>query len=478
MSSMMRIFIAFLLSVISLNANEIESFISLLNSSADSLMKMKAIDSFMIVNKTFPIAIDTNCYFFFRGKADRIIVTGDHTQWSQRGDTMKRFPGTDLHMVKKTFPADARLDYKLINGTNWILDPRNPLTCPGGFGPNSELRMPAYPIQPELIGNADIPKGTIFDTTFTSKALNNSRAIKVYLPPDYSPTIQYPVILFHDGIDYVNLAKAPAIIDRLIAMNRIRPIIAVFVPAVNRTPEYAGNSINAFTSFINEEVMLWVDTRFSTSREAIWRAVAGASNGGNIALHCAMKSPHKFGSVAAQSSNVITSIMSGFDVNPPLPIRVYIDIGTYDIPQLIPLVKQFRQVLEKRGYWYQYKQINEGHSWGNWRANMNEYLEFFFPPISASVKSEVTNVPLIMNLQYVFDSASIRLDFDLGIPVKGMAITLLDIQGRIISESLLSARELGQQYETLLLANPIGAGTYFLQFRTDQTMFTYPVTFK
>ena len=59
-----------------------------------------------------------------------------------------------------------------------------------------------------------------------------------------------------------------------------------------------------------------------------------------------------------------------------------------------------------------------------------------------------------------------------------MAITLLDIQGRIISESLLSARELGQQYETLLLANPIGAGTYFLQFRTDQTMFTYPVTFK
>ena len=103
----MRIFISFLLSVISLNANEIESFISLLNSNADSLMKMKAIDSFMIVNNTFPIAIDTNCYFLFRGKADRIILTGDHTQWSQRGDTMKRFSGTDLHMVKKTFPADA-----------------------------------------------------------------------------------------------------------------------------------------------------------------------------------------------------------------------------------------------------------------------------------------------------------------------------------------------------------------------------------
>jgi predicted esterase len=85
--------------------------------------------------------------------------------------------------------------------------------------------------------------------------------------------------------------------------------------------------------------MLWVDTRFSTSKEAIWRAVAGASNGGNIALYCTMKSPHIFGSVAAQSSNVISSIMSGFDVNPPLPNRVYIDIGAYDIPQLIPLAE-------------------------------------------------------------------------------------------------------------------------------------------
>jgi enterochelin esterase family protein len=471
----MRLFIAFLLSFLSLKANEIESFISLLNSNADSLMKIKAIDSFMLVNATFPIVKDSNCYFFFRGRADRIIVTGDHTQWSQRGDTMKRFSGTDLHMVIKTFPADARLDYKLINGTNWILDPRNPLICPGGFGPNSELRMPAYPYQPELIGNADIPKGTIFDTTFSSKALNNSRAIKVYLPPNYSSSEQYPVILFHDGIDYVNLAKAPVIIDRLIAMNRIRPIIAVFVPAVNRTPEYAGNSIDAFSSFINEEVMLWVDTRFSTSREAIWRAVAGASNGGNIALYCAMKSPHIFGKVAAQSSNVITSIMKGFDVNPPLFIQTYIDIGTYDIPQLIPLVKQFRQIIENRGYWYQFKQINEGHSWGNWKAHINEYLEFFFPPKPTSVKSSVTDIPLIMNVIYTLDSSTMKLEYDLGFLVKGMAIMLIDVNGRIMSESLLSARELGRQHETLLLREKLSTGAYFLQFRTEQTMFTYPI---
>ena len=169
--------------------------------------------------------------------------------------------------------------------------------------------------------------------------------------------------------------------------------------------------------------------------------------------------------------------MTGYDSDPK-PIQTYIDIGAYDIPQLIPLVKQFRQVLEKRSYWYMYKQVNEGHSWGNWKANMNEYLEFFFPPLPSSVKSNQESLPLIMNLHYVLDSSLIQLDFDLSIPVKGLTIMLMDIQGKILTESLLTARERGQQHEALLLDKPISSGAYFLQFRTDKTMFTYPVTFK
>jgi len=473
----MNLLLAFLLTCTIANAQDFNGLLDKIAQSTDSLAKKAVIDSFMQKYTVFPLTIENDCIFVFRGSAQRIIVTGDHTQWSQRGDTMQRIAGTDLHYVKKTFPADARLDYKLINGTNWILDPRNPLTCPGGFGPNSELRMPAYPDQPELIGNADIQRGTIFDTTFRSSALNNSRAIKVYLPPGYSQALQYPVILFHDGIDYVNLAKAPAIIDRLIAMNRIRPIIAVFVPAVNRTPEYAGNSIVQFEKFISEEIMNWVDGRFSTIRNPEYRAVAGASNGGNISLYCALKSPQVFAKVAAQSSNVINSIMTGYDVYPSLPISVYADIGNYDIPQLIPMVKQFKQVLDKRGYIHKYKEINEGHSWGNWKAHMNEYLEFFFPPIPSSVKSAET-LPLITDLEYNLDSLSVRLSFRLSIPVRGMTIVLMDLNGRILSETLMSAREQGDQQEELIVHSKLSTGMYFLQFRSEQTMFSYPITIK
>jgi enterochelin esterase family protein len=471
----MRILFALLISCSIAYANDFNAFIERLDSVPDSLSKKTLVDSFMQKNPILPLTNGTECIFIFRGNASRIIVTGDHKQWSGKGDTMQRVKGTDIHFVRNTFPIDARIDYKFINGSNWILDPKNPHTCAGGFGPNSELRMPGYPDQPELIGNADIPKGTIFDTTFRSNALNNSRAIKVYLPPGYSQALQYPVILFHDGLDYVNLAKAPAVIDRLIAMNKIRPIIAVFVPAVNRTPEYAGNSIDVFQQFITNDVMNWVDNRFSTTRNPEYRAVAGASNGGNIALYCALKAPQVFGKVASQSSNVINSIMSGFDTYPPLPITLYADIGIYDIPQLIPLVKQFKQVMVKRGYNHIYKEVNEGHSWGNWKANMNEYLEYFFPPIPSSVKSSESR-PLITDLEYRIDSLAIQLTFRLSIPIKGMTILLMDINGKILSETLLTAREQGDLSEELILNSRLSSGMYFLQFRSEQTMFTYHIT--
>ncbi|MGA1307861.1 MAG: hypothetical protein ACO30M_08230, partial [Candidatus Kapaibacteriota bacterium] len=149
--------------------------------------------------------------------------------------------------------------------------------------------------------------------------------------------------------------------------------------------------------------------------------------------------------------------------------------AVYDIPQLIPLVKQFKQVMVKRGYNHIYKEVNEGHSWGNWKANMNEYLEFFFPPIPSSVKSSESK-PLITDMEYRIDSLAIQLTFRLSIPVKGMTILLMDINGKILSETLLTAREQGDLSEELILNSRLSSGMYFLQFRSEQTMFTYHIT--
>ena len=86
----------------------------------------------------------------------------------------------------------------------------------------------------------------------------------------------------------------------------------------------------------------------------------------------------------------------------------------------------------------------------------------------------VWNVTDLHNL----DSLSVRLSFRLSIPVRGMTIILMDLNGRILSETLMSAREQGDQQEELIVHSKLSAGMYFIQFRSEQTMFSYPITIK
>jgi enterochelin esterase family protein len=338
----------------------------------------------------FPfIEQDTLAHFIYRGGANKVNVPGDANGWNPDAFSMTRLSTTNFWYYSRVFESDARLDYKFVlNGSDWILDPRNPHQVSGGFGPNSELRMPAY-VQPEEIEfNPAIPHGTLRDTTFFSTNLGNARTVRVYTPPFYQHASQrYPLILFHDGLDYVSLASANNVIDNLIAQNRIEPIMAVFVPAgPQRHEEYATTRQAQFTAFIVNELMPWVDRRYRTRNEPAARAVIGASDGGTISLWLGLTHPDVFGNIAAQSSNVETNVHSGFQNSPKLDLKLYLDLGTYDIPVLLPRVRNFIPVLQSKGYEFHYLEFHEGHSWGNWRAHIDNALEMFFPGMATGAE--------------------------------------------------------------------------------------------
>jgi enterochelin esterase family protein len=356
-----------------------DAFISRLNALPEPQRQAVA-DSFTNATAEFPvIEYDTLVHYIYNSAAQSVVLAGDATGWSP----VKPFihvPGTTFRYLTQDYEPDARLDYKLvINNSNWILDPKNPHTCSGGFGPNSELRMPAWTAAPETAYYGNIGHGTIRDTAFHSNLLNNTRPVKVYLPPGYpSGGETYPLILFHDGPDYLNLGQAANILDYLIAQQVIRPVIAVFVPAVDRAPEYAGNRIDLFTRFITEELMPVIDTKYKTSKDPAKRAMAGASDGGNISLYIGMKHPEMFGKIAAQSSDVIPVIRSTLANGPMLNLSFYLDIGTYDIAMLIPMVHGLRDILQSKGYPLQFREWHEGHSWGNWKGHLKLPLVQFF----------------------------------------------------------------------------------------------------
>ncbi len=325
---------------------------------------------------------DTVVHFLFRGDAETVSIPCDANEWSPSGFPMKRVEGTNLWYHSHTFESDARLDYKfLLNRSSWILDPMNPRRIEGGYGTNSELRMPGYVAPPELDCRADLPHGNICESYVRSEVLGNTRKVCVYTPAEYPRTNErYPVVLFHDGLEFLALGSLNHALDYLIARRRMAPVIGVFIPPVDRTAEYAGHLMGSYHTFITEEVLPFVDQRFRTRTTYADRATVGVSNGGNIALWLGLTYPEKFGKISAHSSNIVAAVLNGYDDSPRLNLKFYLDIGTYDIAQLVPRLKSFVSLVRSKGYPCVFRKYHEGHSWGNWRAHVSKALKYFFPP--------------------------------------------------------------------------------------------------
>jgi len=249
------------------------------------------------------------------------------------------------------------------------------------------LRMPDYIPPPEINYYSSIPHGTLEDTSFYSTNLNNSRTIKVYLPPGYAEsTEEYRLVLVHDGLEYISFAKMDNTLDYLIAEEKIKPTIAVFVPPVDRTPEYAEEKQDAFTSFIIDEVMPWINTKYRTINEASSNAVIGSSLGGNISLWIGMNHPEIFGHAGSFSPYIENDILTTFENSPMFDLQIYMNHGTYDhLDPIQQSVDAFLPILEDKEYDYEYGEYPEGHSYGFWRAHVDDALEFFFPGPNAAI---------------------------------------------------------------------------------------------
>jgi len=476
----LKYYIAGCLSFICIHAGTqtFQNFVDELNQ-LPSDQRQPVVDSFLTVNPNSPFTeSDTLAHFFYTVNVQSVDVPGDATGWDPGVDIMSHIEGTNFWYFTGIYENDARLDYKYVtNGANWILDPRNPNTVSGGFGPNSELAMPAYIQPPEIEYYSTLPHGVIFDTSFFSSALGNSRQIEVYTPPEYGQEPkEYPVILFHDGPDYLDLGDAKNVLDYLIGYDLIDPVIAVFVPAVNRNEEYHGNLKEEYTEFVVTDVMGWVDSKYTTATDPHLRAVAGASDGGNISLWIGLNHPETFGKIAAYSSNVITEISDGLQNGPVHDLEFYLDIGTYDIDILIPLVQNLKQILDERGYQYIYHEWHEGHSWGNWRAHIDNSLQFFFPHTN-SIYDLNDGSPIGLSQAYP-NPATLKSTITFSGQVGQKAeLLLLDVTGGIVSE-IWSGRIEKATNQISIYLQSLNTGIYFIKYVNNSRTYLHKLIVK
>lgn len=343
--------------------------------------KTKLADSLMATIDHFPLIEDTIATFIYRGPGAAVKISGDAYHWNDTGISINNIPQTNIWYYTQIYERDARLDYKFIVDGSWITDPLNPLTCASGFGNNSELRMPDYVQTPETAYYPEIPHGQIISKSFSSGALGNSRTIKLYLPPNYNEAVKdsFPLAIFHDGLEYISLANANNTLDYLIANKKIRPIIGLFIPPVDRPNEYRGTLSDKFVQFIGDEILAMIPMQYRILRDPKYRASIGISNGGDISQHLGFKLSNKIGNIGSFSAGGYW-YTNEYMFAEKLNLNFYIDAGTYDEWGFLDNNQLFvDRVLKAKGYNYQFKIFHEGHSWGNWKAHLHYALEQFFP---------------------------------------------------------------------------------------------------
>ncbi len=329
-----------------------------------------------------PLTEDSVAYLIYAGKAARVCVASDLNRWNPVSDSMQRVDSSDFFFLRLVANPAARIEYKLVVDSAWILDPYNLLQAMGGFGPNSELRMPLYRASPDVEYRSDVPHGSIDTILFASRILRRSFPVLVYRPARINKGVRYPAIYVTDGGEYLSLARMNNVLDNLIGTDRMQPVIGIFVdprtdprnPMSNmRMTDYAIS--DSFLTFLSDELRPAMARRYPVTTKPARTAIIGASLGGLISTYAAIRRPDVFGLCAAQSPayqimhDTLLTIVAAV---PRHPVTFCIETGTiHDAERTARLM---RSTLIGKGYTVHYREVPESHNWAHWSSQLPEIL--------------------------------------------------------------------------------------------------------
>jgi hypothetical protein len=139
--------------------------------------------------------------------------------------------------------------------------------------------------------------GAVWEGRIPDHQVGDPRLADVYLPPGFSPTVRYRVVVFLHGfwgapssfVDGLHLAEAA---DTEISAGRARPFIAVMPPGGPMTKTTSDEWAGVWEDYVVRDVVPWVDAHFVTDRAD--RAIGGLSAGGYGAVDIGLRHPTMF----------------------------------------------------------------------------------------------------------------------------------------------------------------------------------------
>ncbi len=352
------------------------------------------VDAF-IADSVFPLIDGTDVTFVYRGPAEAVYL---HC-WISGLDTAQPFQaiaGTDLWVTTIDLPKGSRIEYKFELSTHGnrklILDPLNKVLAHDPFGANSVCQGAGYQRPAWTQHDQDARPGNFENHRVESSAFNQTREIKVYVPARFRQNRRYPLLIVHDGIDYLQFADLKIVLDNLTHQLEIPPVIAVMIQSPDRLKEYAGDDRHA--RFLSQDLLDFMSQHYPLIDTPEARCIMGASFGGVAALHAAWQNPNRFGSLLLQSGSFafsdigrhqrgpmfdpVVRFMNAFRENPGRPVdRIFMSCGMYE--SLIYENRSLVPQLQASGIEVRFEEARDAHNWENWRDRLRIGLSWLLP---------------------------------------------------------------------------------------------------
>ena len=361
----------------------------------DGAPNERRVQRFLSRNR-FPLIERDALTFVFIGEADAVYLH-HFMRGIPSGLSFERATGTSLWHLRLPVPAGSRFEYKfdVVRGGegSWINDPLNPCHATDPFGANSVGQSYGYAAPVWTRPNPDAPAGRIEAILIESRGFAETRGIGVYLPPGLDEGRRYPVVILHDGKDFVDHAGLTTALDNLIHQGDVPPFLAVLTQPGERNGEYTGDLRHA--DFLTEEVLPFVRERFPIRPGPENCVLMGSSLGAVASLSTAFRHPGVYGGLALMSGSFIFDrelldnrdplferIADFLDVvrgDPArLPRRVFVGCGIYE--GLIGQNRALARFLSEHGAEVRFLETRDGHHWQNWRDQLHTSLSWTLPP--------------------------------------------------------------------------------------------------
>jgi enterochelin esterase family protein len=353
------------------------------------------VDDFLARHEV-PVVEGARCTFLFRGDADEVLLAQRIVGLPELMP-LRRLWGTDLWYLVLELPQGSRVNYQLEvrrgGHTERINDPLNHKLSYSPVGTSSVCFGYGYETPEWTMPDPDARPGELVELVVPSRALGRDCPVTVYLPARFRRTATYPLLVVHDGPDFLQYAAAQTVLDNLIHRLDVAQTVVAFQRPEDRLTEYADST--AHSRFLTQELLPRLEVELPLTARPSGRCLLGSSFGAVASLSAAVRSPETYGSLVLMSGSfVFTDIgmdHGGGEVFDPVvrfvnryrarpthvADRLFVSCGVYE--PLIAANRSMVPTFESAGMTVRYVEARDGHNWENWRDRLRDALSWVYP---------------------------------------------------------------------------------------------------